>query len=72
MSAVSSIIEGKLDFKEIVRKKIEEFDLSKLEQIIYKIASKELRSIEIFGGILGFCVGLVQVVIILIASGSLF
>jgi uncharacterized membrane protein YheB (UPF0754 family) len=65
-------IEGKLDFKEIVRKKIEEFDLSKLEQIIYNIASKELRSIEIFGGILGFGVGLVQVVIILIANRSLF
>jgi uncharacterized membrane protein YheB (UPF0754 family) len=65
-------IEGKLDFKEIVRKKIVEFDLSKLEQIIYNIASKELRSIEIFGGILGFGVGLVQVVIILIANRSLF
>ncbi len=64
-------VESKLDFKEIVRNKIEEFDLSKLEQIIYNIAAKELRSIEIFGGILGFCVGLIQVFIILIANRSL-
>ena len=64
-------MEDRLDFKEIVRSKIEGFDLSRLERIIYNIAAKELRSIEIFGGILGFVVGLVQVVIILIANRSL-
>ena len=64
-------VEGRLDFKEIVRNKIEGFDLSRLEQIIYNIAAKELRSIEIFGGILGFVVGIIQVVIILIANRSL-
>ena len=65
-------VEGKLDFKEIVRKKIEEYDFIKLEQIIYKIASRELRYIEVFGGILGFIVGLAQVGIIIVGSKSLF
>jgi uncharacterized membrane protein YheB (UPF0754 family) len=65
-------VEGKLDFKEIVRKKIEEYDFIKLEQIIYKIASRELRYIEVFGGILGFIIGLAQVGIIIISSKSLF
>jgi len=65
-------VEERLDFKEIVRKKIEEFDFIRLEHIIYKIAARELRAIEIVGGILGFIIGLVQVVIIIISSNSLF
>ncbi len=57
-------VESKLDFKEIIREKIEGFDLSRLETIIYSIASRELKAIEIFGGVLGFIVGLVQVAIV--------
>ena len=72
METMFEKVEGKLDFKEIVRNKIEEYDFIKLEQIIYKIASRELRSIEILGGILGFIVGIVQVGIIIISSKSFF
>jgi len=72
METMFENLEGRLDFKEIVRKKIEEFDFIKLEQIIYKIASKELRAIEVFGGVLGFIVGLVQVGILLLSGYALF
>jgi uncharacterized membrane protein YheB (UPF0754 family) len=72
METMFEKVEGKLDFKEIVRNKIEEYDFIKLEQLIYKIASRELRSIEILGGILGLIVGIVQVGIIIISSKSLF
>lgn len=58
-------VESKIDFKKIIKQKIEGFDLTKLESIIYSIASKELKAIEIFGGILGFVVGLAQVAIII-------
>lgn len=61
-------MEQRLDVKEIIRAKIESFDLSKLEDIIYNIASKELKAIEIMGGILGFVVGIVQVTIIAIGG----
>ena len=64
-------IETKLNFKEIVQDKIESFDLMKLEKIIYNIAAKELRAIEVFGGVLGFVVGLVQIAIILLGNRSL-
>jgi uncharacterized membrane protein YheB (UPF0754 family) len=64
-------IENRLNFKEIVQNKIESFDLMKLEKIIYNIAAKELRAIEIFGGVLGFVVGLFQVAIILLGNRSL-
>jgi uncharacterized membrane protein YheB (UPF0754 family) len=58
-------VESKLDFRKIIRDKIMGYDLSKLESIIYSIASRELKAIEYLGGVLGFIVGLIQLVIIL-------
>jgi uncharacterized membrane protein YheB (UPF0754 family) len=60
-------MEEKINFKDIVREKVESFDLSKLESIIYAIAAKELKAIEILGGVLGFVVGLAQVGLLLLA-----
>lgn len=57
-------VENRINFQKIIKEKIEGFDLIKLESIIYSIASKELKSIEILGGVLGFVVGLVQLLII--------
>jgi uncharacterized membrane protein YheB (UPF0754 family) len=54
-------VESQLDFKEIIRVKIEAFDLSRFEAIVYTIASRELKAIERIGGILGFLVGVGQV-----------
>jgi uncharacterized membrane protein YheB (UPF0754 family) len=53
--------EDKLDVSEIVRTKIEAFDLTKLEAIIHEVSARELKTIEVLGGVLGFLVGLVQV-----------
>lgn len=61
-------VESKLDFHTIIRDKIMGFDLAKLESIIYDIASKELKAIELLGGVLGFAVGLAQLAIILIGE----
>ncbi len=44
---------------------IEEFDLGTLESIVYGIASKELKMIEVLGGVLGFLIGLLQVGILM-------
>ena len=63
-------VESKLVFKDIIRKKIEDFEMSKLETIVFTIASSELKSIEYFGGILGFVVGVIQVGILL--AGELY
>jgi uncharacterized membrane protein YheB (UPF0754 family) len=60
--------ESRINFQKIIKKKIEGFDLTKLESIIYSIASKELKAIEIFGGVLGFAVGLVQLIIVSIGG----
>lgn len=65
LDGVMRKVEEKLNFKEIVQQKIEGFDLSKLESIIYRISATELKTIELLGGILGFMVGVMQVAIML-------
>ena len=61
-------VETKLDFKKIIREKIEGFDTTRLESIVFSIASRELKSIEYLGGILGFIVGIVQVTLLLLGD----
>ncbi len=61
-------VEQKIDFRKIIQDKIDNFDISRLESIIYAIASKELKAIEILGGVLGFVVGLVQLFIVLFGN----
>lgn len=52
-----------LDFRKLVEEKVLEFDLDRLEHIIRQIAWRELKAIEIWGGILGFLIGFVQLII---------
>jgi uncharacterized membrane protein YheB (UPF0754 family) len=68
MNTLFTHVEEKLDFRAIVEQKILDLDLSKLESIIYQIASRELKAIEYLGGILGFLIGLVQIAIIIIGE----
>lgn len=66
MERVVERVEHRLDVSAIVQAKIEGFDLSKLESLIYEISARELKTIEVLGGVLGFIVGLLQVGIMLI------
>lgn len=50
----------KIDIAQMVKEKIDEFDLMKLEELILNISSKELKHIEILGGVLGVLIGFVQ------------
>jgi len=47
----------KVDVRELVEERINSFDIEKLEQVVLEIASRELRWIEILGGIIGALVG---------------
>ncbi len=59
-------LERHMDIQEMVRSRIESFDMDRLESIVLRIAQKELRGIEILGGVLGFLVGCAQVGLVLI------
>jgi uncharacterized membrane protein YheB (UPF0754 family) len=57
-------LESKVDFAEIVEQRISTLELDRLENLIHRVASKELKTIEILGGVLGALVGLIQVALI--------
>ena len=48
----------------LVRSKIATFDLQELERLVLRVAKNELRYIEVFGAVLGFIIGILQVVFI--------
>lgn len=56
-------LEKNVDFKEIIVEKIDAFSLEELEKIIFSLAKKELKHIEIVGAILGGLIGIAQFVI---------
>lgn len=55
--------EKNLDIEQIVYKKVCDFSNEKLEHILFAILSKEFRFIELVGGVLGFLIGLVQLLL---------
>ncbi len=56
-------LEETVDFKDVVKEKIEHFSLMKLEKIVMTIAKNELKHIEVLGGILGAIIGVMQFII---------
>lgn len=71
MAILDSSIDGiinksvhKIRIGEMVEEKINELELENMEKLILSITSRELKYIELLGGILGGMIGLIQVVII--------
>ena len=61
-------LQEELDLEKIVTEKVSAFSTDKLEAILYQIMSKEFRFVEILGGVIGFIIGIVQVLITMITS----
>jgi uncharacterized membrane protein YheB (UPF0754 family) len=58
------VLEDQINVKEIIRDKIENFDVSDLEDILFSILKTEFKMIEYIGGILGFFIGITQLIVI--------
>lgn len=56
-------IEQKLDIQELVRNKVANFSDEKLENLLLDITAREFKFIELIGGILGFLIGIIQLII---------
>ncbi len=54
-----------IEISKMVEDKVNEFDMAQMEGIIIRIAQKELKHIEVLGGILGFMIGIFQGIITL-------
>lgn len=63
MKQFAGNLKTELDLEHIVIKKVAGFSSDKLEEILYQIMSKEFRFVEIIGGVIGFIIGVVQVLL---------
>jgi uncharacterized membrane protein YheB (UPF0754 family) len=57
-----------LDLEQIVTDKVKGFSSDKLESILNDIMKKEFKFVEIIGGVLGFIIGLLQVLLTWLTS----
>jgi uncharacterized membrane protein YheB (UPF0754 family) len=60
-------LEKDLDLEKIVVDKVSGFSSEKLEEILQAIMSKEFRFVEIIGGVLGFVIGILQVLLTILS-----
>ena len=60
LAEILKVVEEKIDFKEIMVEKMTNFSLDEIENIILKISKKELKHIEIIGGVLGGIIAVFQ------------
>lgn len=63
MKQYMNTLENELNLEKIVIEKVKRFSSDKLEDILNQIMSTEFRFVEIIGAVLGFIIGLVQVLI---------
>ena len=64
LNKYSEKLERDIDIEHIVSQKVAAFSSDKLEQILFSIMKKEFKFIEILGGVLGFLIGIIQLLII--------
>lgn len=64
LNKYSDKLEREIDVEDIVSKKVSAFSTDKLEQILFSIMKKEFKFIEIMGAVLGFLIGLIQLLLI--------
>lgn len=57
-------LEDKLKIGEMVENKLNAYPIERIESIILAVSARELRHIEILGGVLGFFIGLLQVALL--------
>lgn len=56
-------LENNVDFKQIIVERVDNFSMEELEKIVFALAKKELKHIEIIGAILGGVIGVIQFLI---------
>jgi uncharacterized membrane protein YheB (UPF0754 family) len=66
---VATDVEKKIPVKQLVEDRINSLDLDELERLVHRIAANEFKRIELLGGVLGFLIGLIQL-LLLWATGN--
>lgn len=63
MQQYVNTLRQELDLQHIVSEKVSQFSSDKLEDMLYQIMAREFRFVEVLGGVLGFLIGCLQVLI---------
>lgn len=63
MQQYVNTLQQELDLQHIVAEKVRQFSSDKLEDMLYQIMAREFRFVEVLGGVLGFLIGCLQVLI---------
>lgn len=61
---VSHTAREEIKIGRIVEDRMNSFPLEVLEQVIFRVASREIKHITVLGGVLGFLIGLLQVLLL--------
>ncbi len=64
MDGASKALSSQIDIQRVIREKVEAFEVSELEDILFSILKSEFKMIEIVGGVLGFFIGLSQLLLL--------
>ena len=65
---LSGELEEELDVQAIVEEKVAAFSSDKLEEILFSIMRREFKFIEVVGAVLGFFIGLIQILLLSFAG----
>lgn len=65
---IATVAESQFDVQRIVRERVDAFELNKLEEVVRNLAGREFRQIELLGGVLGFLIGVAQILLILLGQ----
>ncbi len=60
LSKLEEYLSEKISIQELVENKLKLLNMDELEALVVKVAARELKHIEIIGGVLGFLIGLIQ------------
>lgn len=64
LQKLEQAVEEGLDVRAMVTDKVAKFEIETLEALILEVAARELRAIEILGGVLGVLIGIGQVFLV--------
>ena len=66
LHSIAEKVGEQIDIAELVRQKVEAFSVERVEEILLSIMRQEFKFIEVIGGILGFFIGALQLLIVYI------
>jgi len=61
-------LESSLDIESFIRERVSKFSLERMETLIHGILASEFKFIEFVGAVLGFVIGSIQLLIVLIGT----